>query len=633
MTRPLRYVLPLLLFFIVRSAAYSQTATNPQTPPPNVATLHTGAKLVVVDVTVRDKDGKPIHGLTRDDFKLSESGKPQTLNSFEEYARPATSAAVPAMPHLPPGMFTNFTPVAAKGPLDIVLLDGLNSAIVDQGYFRQQLLDYLSKVPPGTRIAIFGMADHLYLLQGFTSDTSVLRAALATKKSNPHAAIAENSGANQSAQMDALTDPGVSPAVNGGESVLMTSAINSFISNIAVVGTELRVQESIEDITQLASWLLNFPGRKNVIWVSSSFPLGVLPGAPQADATDIIGEDSPIFVRMVNLLTEAQVSFYPLDPRGVQMDPEFTADDSAPNQITSATQRSSTFYGAKASEHSTMQAFASDTGGEALYNRNNLTKAVGEAFESGANYYTISYSPGEKKTGGEWRSIHVALADPAVHKGAQLSYRRGYYADNLKVPTRRTGTAEVSADPNAPAVESSRNSRGAMLHGAPTRQDIPFTTRVLPASRTTEDVVASGNGLDPNDPIKPPYRRYDIDCAASARYFSLATRSDGHRVGSVQTAVFVYDGDGHLLNTVSRTLHLDFTPQQYAEFQRLGFREHLEVSAPAKRESFFRIGIEERTSGRIGTVEVASSAVSNLPPPEYAGAQTTGDAGKASSQR
>ncbi len=161
-----------------------------------------------------------------------------------------------------------------------------------------------------------------------------------------------------------------------------------------------------------------------------------------------------------------------------------------------------------------------------------------------------------------------------------------------------------------------------MLHGAPTLQDIPFTTRVLPASTSTEDTLAAGNGLDPKDPIKPPYRRYDVDCAAAARYLSLAQRPDGHRIGAVQAAIFVYDANGKLLNTISRTLHFDFTSEQYAQFQQLGYREHFEVSAPAKGESFFRIGLEEKSSGRIGTVEVATSAVINLPPPEYA--QETG---------
>jgi hypothetical protein len=84
----------------------------------------------------------------------------------------------------------------------------------------------------------------------------------------------------------------------------------------------------------------------------------------------------------------------------------------------------------------------------------------------------------------------------------------------------------------------------------------------------------------------------------------------------------VYDSQGKLLNAVSRALRFNLTPEEYAQFQRLGFREHLEVSAPAKGESFFRIGIAEPGSGRIGAAEVATSAVNKLPPPDYGAAPT-----------
>jgi len=607
--------------------ATSQATPEQQTPSGVVATLHTGAKLVVVDVIVRDRNGHPIHGLTRDDFVLSEGGKEQALNSFEEYTKPAAPAVVPAMPQLPPGLFTNFTPVGPKGPLNVLLFDGINTSVVDQGYFRQQLLDYIDHAPPGTRIAIFGMADHLYLLQGFTSDTRVLHAALSSMKANPRAALAAASGTDQASLMEALTDPSGGPSngspisMSAGQSALMTSSVDTFIEHVSSVKKGMQVQLTLDEMTQMGRWLLNFPGRKNVLWASTAFPLG---GGPDSE---IPSEDSDIFVRMINTFAEAQVSVYPIDPRGVRIDASFGADSGSPNQIAEAKTRSDGFYTSKADEQATMQAFASDTGGVPFYNRNNVTQGIADAIESGANYYTLSYSPSEKKTAGEWRSLHVELANPQAYKGAQLFYRRGYYADNLKVPAHKTGTAEVTVDPNAPSVELSHNARVAMMHGAPTLQDIPFTTRVLPASTSTENTTAPDNGLDPKDPMKPPYRRYDIDCAAAARYFSLIQRPDGHHVGAVQTAVFVYDPRGKLLNTVSRTLLLDFTPQQYADFQRLGYREHLEVSAPARGESFFRIGIEERTSGRIGVVEVPSTAVINLPPPDYAQAPSRPAAG------
>jgi hypothetical protein len=51
-----------------------------------VYTLHEGTHLVLMDVTVADKQGHPVAGLTKDDFKLLEDGQPQTIKFFEEHA-------------------------------------------------------------------------------------------------------------------------------------------------------------------------------------------------------------------------------------------------------------------------------------------------------------------------------------------------------------------------------------------------------------------------------------------------------------------------------------------------------------------------------------------------------------------
>jgi VWFA-related protein len=621
MTRFARSLLLALSFALLSfpSPAMAQQPSTPQSTSPT-ATLHTGTKLVVVDVVVRDKSGHPLHGLTREDFALSEGGQLQTLRSFEEYAAPAAPPAAPKMPALPPGLFTDFTPVPDKGPLNVLLVDGLNTPLADQVYLRQQLLEYVQHLAPGTRIAIFGLADHLYMLQGFTDDPAVLRAALAGVKTGHESPLRKDSSTNTAALADALTDP--FPAPGGASSALTTSEVQSFAAMASASGLKqsMAVTQTIEAFASLARWLANFPGRKNVIWFSGAFPLG-------GDYSQPPSEDSDIFLNMTNLLTRAQVSVYPVDPHGVQADSAFTADGVNPSQGAQFSQRQASFYANDAAVHATMQAFASDTGGEAIYNRNNLVQAATDAIEDGANYYTLSYTPSENKTGGEWRSIRVQLSKPENFKGVQLSYRRGYFADNLKVTAHKTGTAEVSADPNASSIESNPYSRTAMLHGAPTPQDIPFTTRVLPVSKAPEQLLAAGNQLPPNGSMKPPYRRYDVDCAAAARYFTLTQRPDGHRVGSVQVAVFAYDSRGQLLNTVSRTLTFDLTPDGYAQFQRLGLREHMEISAPAKGVIFLRIGVAEKTSGRIGAVEIASAEVDGLAPPDYAAEPSSNPAG------
>ena len=306
----------LLAPFATFSFAQSPTTPPQQPPPAGVATLHTGTKLVVVDVVVRDKSGHPIHGLTRNDFRLAEAGKPQTVSSFEEYAAPPMPPTPPQMPALPPGLFTNFTPVSGKGPLNVLLIDGANTPLADQSYLRQQLLDYVQHVPPGTRIAIFGLADHLYMLQGFTSDPRQLQAILGAVKSGRTSVLQANSATDTRNLADALADPSAGTARAGAGSALMSGDVQTFLEQIGVSQTTTRIQQTIEAFDTLGHWLVNFPGRKNLIWFSGAFPLGVDPTVSIQNNNDITGEDSDEFRAMTNLLTRAQVSVYPVDPRG-----------------------------------------------------------------------------------------------------------------------------------------------------------------------------------------------------------------------------------------------------------------------------------------------------------------------------
>ena len=113
--------------------AQQATQQQPSGPPPGATVLHTGTQLVVVDVTVRDKKGNPVHGITKDQFSISEAKQPQTLRAFDEFSTAATPPVVPAEPKLPAGMFTNYTPVPAKGPLNVLLIDALNTPLLGPG--------------------------------------------------------------------------------------------------------------------------------------------------------------------------------------------------------------------------------------------------------------------------------------------------------------------------------------------------------------------------------------------------------------------------------------------------------------------------------------------------------------------
>src|SRR5262245_47508575 len=78
----------------------SLSAQQQQTPPVQTgATFRATTRLVVQTVSVKDKDGRPMEGLTAKDFVVTEAGEPQMI-SFVEFERlqnaPATTVTVPA---------------------------------------------------------------------------------------------------------------------------------------------------------------------------------------------------------------------------------------------------------------------------------------------------------------------------------------------------------------------------------------------------------------------------------------------------------------------------------------------------------------------------------------------------------
>ena len=173
-------VIPLVLLVAVEFGSLrSQTAS--QTSDGETPTIKASARLVLVDVVVRNHKGQPIGGLPALDFKIFEDGVPQTISTFEEHK--ASAIEQTKLPPMPPNVFTNFPTAKAAEAVDILLVDCLNSEPRDQASLRQNLLRYLRGVRPGTRIALFTLGSHLRLVYGFTTDLSGLALAIGNEKS------------------------------------------------------------------------------------------------------------------------------------------------------------------------------------------------------------------------------------------------------------------------------------------------------------------------------------------------------------------------------------------------------------------------------------------------------------------
>lgn len=608
----------LLPCVILLAGAIAQTPANnapPSAAPPGATVLHTGVKLVVVDVAVHDKDGNPVHGLKREDFVLTENKTPQTIRNFDEHTTNAPMDKGEPLPPQPPGVFTNYTDVPSNGVLNVLLLDNLNTPVKDQAYVLTQLKQFIKKSPPGTRIAIFGLSNRLYFLQGFTSDPDVLREVTEHKLLARGSSLLDDpTGSNG----DSLStgSSGLNTGMGPGE---IAFNMSNFEIEQQSVKTLMRMQFTLDAFNVLGHYLTAFPGRKNVIWFSASFPLAIVPDITLADPFAVMGGTMETEYRQTtNLLTKGRVSVYPVDAQGLASDPTIDSAHSGAaytrNPGAFSTEISN-FVQSQAQEHQTMMAIAADTGGDAYFNTNDLATAVSKVIDAGSNFYTLTYSPSYDQSNTEYRAIKVELKRSAISKGLKLSYRQGYYSDEAVTNAKATGAAsEKNSADSRPAYSYTVAS---MSRGAPMPTDIVFRVRVLPASTSTEESLAPENNPNPKIPFNGPYRRYDIDIVAPGSNFSFKVQNNGNRVGELEFLAYVFDSDGKLLNMSTKNVPLRQTPAEHQKFVDGNAGFHLEVSAPAKGESFIRVGVHDLVTDTFGVVEVPTSSVIKLPPPVY----------------
>jgi VWFA-related protein len=584
-----------------------------------ITTLHTRTNLVVVDVVVNDSGQKPVHNLKPADFTLLENNVPQHVKNFEEHVSqpPADTSKVVPLPKLPPGLFSNRAPAPAAGPVNVIILDSLNTPLETQPYVRSQLVEYLKKQTPGTRVAIFGLSTSLLMLQGFTSDPEVLKKALTAKGGLGHAS-------------DLLVNP-----VNGG-SPTDTTFSTLFASNPNEVGDltfaqalanvqrsealqtafqlQLRAKYTLDAFNLLARYLVGIPGRKNVIWFSASFPLDVYPNPALQDPMDSFVNNDPELRETDNLLTRAQVAVYPIDARGVYNVGAFTTDNLGNSSATDMQQ----FYQDAATENETMATMAEDTGGRVFHNTNDLTAAVAKAIDDGSNYYTLSYSPSDQKWDSRFRSIKIKLAQ----QGYTLTYRRGYYADD---PDGKHAVEESALAPAHPTTMAT-----ALMRGGPNPTEILFKVRIRPSALPPEAAPAPSNKLNIRDPkaknsqapthIDGPFQRYGLDYAPDTHAVNCPTSPSGIHRCALEVATAVYDVAGVLINSTTMTAKVSLAQDTYTRMLSYGIPIHQEISVPVKGNYFIRTVIHDLYSDHVGAVEIPVASVEHLAPLQLAAA-------------
>jgi len=370
----------------------SARAEQDNAVPPQQQPLRVTTRLVQFDVIVLDKRGSPVAGLTKDDFAVFDNKSQRTIQLFSV----ETSQMLPgATPVLPPDTYTNEIQAAGvPSNLTVILLDSFNTGSLDQAYMRSQIAKLLGTLRAEDRVALYTLGARLRVLHEFTSDASKLAESL--KKYLGERAL----------DMDVGKSESMSVLHKNLEAVSQDAGIDE---NQAFAMDHRH--PTAEALRMIAEHLGSLPGRKNLLWVSSSFPFS-LEGNNLQRTPD--GQKIPYATDVeltMRALTEANVAVYPVDAHGL------VTDRPGEGRSAASMEQDMENFGA-------MEILARRTGGFAFYNTNAIKGSIRQAIDESRVTYRLGFYPEDANWDGSFHKLHVNVNRPEAH----VQTREGYFA-------------------------------------------------------------------------------------------------------------------------------------------------------------------------------------------------------------
>ncbi len=591
------------------SPAVGQTAQQnpPANPPPAAKSpLKTQTRLITIDVVATDSHGAPVRGLKADDFRVFDSNHgPQRITQFQFIDATAKAKLAPALAAAPSStgaaVYSNQSVERLAVPPTVLLMDALNTQIEDQSQVHQHMLKLLETLPSNTPIAVFILGHTLHVVQGFTTDPTLLRAAV------DHSLRAQDIAGNP--QDDPNSASSTAVALNGDTETPATQALEQFEQMTYVEQTTVRVDETTDAMISIAKYLAGYPGRKNLLWFSSAFPIWISPtsdagGNPamglSPSTTKIPGqefENSASYKEKVEqateALTDAQVAVYPVDARGLEPDQIYTTTQSPRinryNTGASLGSQISRQQGEVENEQATMDAVAEATGGKTCKNTNDLAGCVQAALNDSSAYYELGYSPDGVAWDGKFHKISVKSSE----HGVRLRYRDGYFATDV--------TALAKQSPEKLLEQACRDVLPSTA--------IPLTVQPIAQTKNSQPSQDAGQV------------RYLLTIAPAA--LTLASDSGARRL-NLQVALCDYNAKEDSFQLFPRNIARPVSDSLYQTWQSTGLRDIFDYSAK-QEDRRIRFAVLDVASGATGAVDAPAHPIqfadlpADLAPPAASG--------------
>jgi VWFA-related protein len=496
------------------------------------------SRIVEVSLVAEEKQGRPVLDLAAEELVLTDGGRPERIVSFSAQPPPWASTKPP-----PPGTFTNRLDRLSGGSpsATVILFDGLNTPMARQSYARQQVLAFVKRIEPGNAIALYTLGHGLNVLQDLTRDPQPLVRALEQYRG------------------ELSSEAGGAPLDVSGTGLEGFGAwLDELETNLIEHYAKDRALRTLRSLVAIANHLEKVPGRKNLVWVSGSFPVWIgrdrvpLPQRPRPGEQDLW----PEIDRAARALNSANLAVYPVDARGLMAPAEYEPGRASISKEMQLVSRSG--FGA-------MDTLAERTGGKAFYNDNDLGRAFRSADADSRVAYRLGYQPSHDQWDGRFREIKIAAKRP----GVRLRHRRGYFAQ-----------------PEEPADDWYRSGvLGAAMWSPTDATGLGLTVRPFPAAPET----------------------LDLDIRVDVRDVSLQQAGDRWRGQLDVWLVQLGPGDAPL-GTVSHVAGLDLDRPAFERLMQSGELPLVERLKRDPKAVLLRVLVRDVAGGALGSVSVPLDA-------------------------
>jgi VWFA-related protein len=375
---------------------------TPSVPAQTDYVFRSRTEVVLVNVTVRDKDGNFVRNLKSEDFTVLEDNKPQKVLSFDlenTDAVPATHVAQVKLLNTPSAAGKTETPAGAssssafKDRRMIVLFFDLSSmqpeeaeraAVSAQNYVDKQMA-------PADLVAVVSLGNSLTVNLDFTADRAQLKKVLQTFNT---------AGGQGFGQGDTGTTEGTADSGN---------SFSADDTEFNIFNTDRR----LDAIRSIAEQLSHVDQKKSLIYFSSGMTRTGVENQSELRAA-------------TNAAVRANMAIYTMDIRGLQAVVPGGEAQSASLRGASAYsgQSMANAFDSNFSSQETLVTLAGDTGGRAFLDSNDFSKVYKGVQDDTSTYYMLGYHSTNPARDGRYRHITVKLNQP----GMKMEYRKGYYA-------------------------------------------------------------------------------------------------------------------------------------------------------------------------------------------------------------